>query len=298
MGSIKDTKRRLWFEKIRMVHRSQRCEEVWRRRLAEKFGLRLRYGERLMKPAHSFVGMPGQYSKPISKKIWIYWAQGFDNAPSLIKGCVKSWYDNNPNWDVILLTDKNVSEFVVFTDELIEKRRVMTVQAYSDVLRLALVSNHGGVWVDATAFCSAPLEYWLPSLTQAGFFCFTNCGWRRPAASWFLASHPQSQLSKLWYDSVVQYWIHADKAHQYFWVHQLFSELIRNNKVARKCYDLMPKIDASASHAVQRYAEKPNPVFFSDLKQAIDEGCIPVSKLNNWEAGTKEEQLARHLLGF
>ena len=34
------------------------------------------------------------------KIIWIYWHQGWGNAPEIIKICKKSWIKKNPEWDV------------------------------------------------------------------------------------------------------------------------------------------------------------------------------------------------------
>ena len=37
------------------------------------------------------------------KNIWLFWHQGWENAPELIKICKDSCIDNNPDWNINLL---------------------------------------------------------------------------------------------------------------------------------------------------------------------------------------------------
>ena len=46
--------------------------------------------------------------KPLPRKIWILWLQGFENAPPLVKLCVKSWQRLNPDWSINLLTEDSL----------------------------------------------------------------------------------------------------------------------------------------------------------------------------------------------
>lgn len=42
------------------------------------------------------------------------WWQGLDNAPEIVKACVDSVRRNAGNREVIIITDKNVREYVSF----------------------------------------------------------------------------------------------------------------------------------------------------------------------------------------
>lgn len=37
----------------------------------------------------------------------------------------------------------------------------ITIQEYADILRMELLNQNGGVWVDATLFCIKPLDSWI-----------------------------------------------------------------------------------------------------------------------------------------
>ena len=90
---------------------------------------------------------------PIEKIIWIYWHQGWDNAPDIIKICKKSWIKKNPEWDVRALDFKSINHFV---DINLEKNilKSLCIAHQSDLIRLGLLEKYGGVWVDASLFCN------------------------------------------------------------------------------------------------------------------------------------------------
>jgi len=39
-------------------------------------------------------------------------------------------------------------------------------------VRILLLHEFGGIWVDATLLCNRPLDEWLPSTMTEGFFAF------------------------------------------------------------------------------------------------------------------------------
>ena len=49
-----------------------------------------------------------------SNKIWMCWWQGLDSAPEIVKACVESVRRNAGGREVIIITDKNVSNYVKF----------------------------------------------------------------------------------------------------------------------------------------------------------------------------------------
>ena len=172
-------------------------------------------------------------------------------------------------------------------------KKNLSVQHFSDILRIVLLERHGGVWVDATAYCILPLDGWLPPLMQADFFGFSNCGRSASVASWFLASQPSSLLICSWRECADRYWELVDTAHQYFWVHQLFSRAVHKDSRTRQIYNCMPRVDASGPLSVQRFAEARGGDLSRTerLRIAICSGCIPVAKLSRWPGNSSAEEV-------
>lgn len=96
-------------------------------------------------------------------KVWLCWWQGIDNAPALVQRCVESIQRNVKEHDVIILTDENYRRYVDIPDWIVDKYRngVFSRTHFSDILRYCLLSQHGGLWLDATFFCARPLDDYL-----------------------------------------------------------------------------------------------------------------------------------------
>ena len=89
-----------------------------------------------------------------TKKIWCLWWQGIENAPLIVKKCVNSIKKNKGDYDFILITKDNYSEYVDIDEYIINKleKKQITITHFSDILRARLLSTYGGVWVDATMY--------------------------------------------------------------------------------------------------------------------------------------------------
>ena len=88
------------------------------------------------------------------------WFQGWDEAPPVCKLCLESWVHYNPDWKVHKLSLTNILNYV--PKEKFDK--IMKVESWthrSDLVRIYLLANYGGLWVDATNFCNKPLKSWL-----------------------------------------------------------------------------------------------------------------------------------------
>lgn len=92
-------------------------------------------------------------------KIWMCWWQGEENAPEIVRVCIDSVRRNAGGHEVIVITDENLSDYAHIPDWVLEKvgAGVMSRTHLSDLLRLSLLAEHGGLWLDATFFCAGPV---------------------------------------------------------------------------------------------------------------------------------------------
>ncbi len=91
-------------------------------------------------------------------KIWVFWAQGFENAPDIVKICNIQLNKNNEN--VINLSMDNIRNYVDIPQYIIDKlnNNVISITHFSDILRMSLLAKHGGLWIDSTCFTSNNLS--------------------------------------------------------------------------------------------------------------------------------------------
>lgn len=98
-------------------------------------------------------------NKP-SNKIWVYWYQGIENAPDIVKMCIKSMRDNLYDSEVIILTKDNMDDYIDLPAHLKEKHEngIINRTNFSDIVRMFILKTHGGFWFDATILVTKKLS--------------------------------------------------------------------------------------------------------------------------------------------
>ena len=132
------------------------------------------------------------YSVEDDQTIFVYWKQGWGNAPDIVKKCIESVKANACHHPVILLDENNVRDYVIMPDFIERKHQDGHIKEalYSDLLRLSLLIKYGGCWIDATCFLSKQIPQYL---FDSGFFMFSSshlAGNLSPieGSSWFIIS--------------------------------------------------------------------------------------------------------------
>jgi hypothetical protein len=125
---------------------------------------------------------------PRVKIVWMFWQQGWHQAPEIVRRCHDSWVRHNPSYDVLAVDGKTLFDFVQFPPTVTLDREDFPVQKVAALGRLALLSRYGGAWADATVMCARSLDAWLDDYYAAGFFAFRDPGIDRLMSNWFIAS--------------------------------------------------------------------------------------------------------------
>jgi hypothetical protein len=211
--------------------------------------------------------------------IYILWIQGFDNAPLIVKECVKSWKYYNPDWNIILLDKTNLSTYINISEHIDLSGKDINNTTLSEIIRVILLKLYGGLWTDATTFCNRPLNEWLPNYIKDDFFAFEKPGPDRLLSSWFLYSEPDTYIINNWYKQVLIYYTTNNKPHTYFWFHYLFGDLYNSDIKFRELWDKVIKLPANnyGPHYLQErgmFDIKTN-----EIKFDIDKKITPLYKL-------------------
>lgn len=87
--------------------------------------------------------------------IWVFWWQGYNNMPDIIKMCHESKVRNSGGHPVILLTQENINDYIQFPDCVWSKfnEKILRIQHLADMIRVQLIQKYGGIWLDASIFC-------------------------------------------------------------------------------------------------------------------------------------------------
>lgn len=97
----------------------------------------------------------------IPKMIWVFWWQGFDSMPNVVKECYNSIIRNSNGREVVLITGETYMDYVIIPRYIVNKvsKGIISYTHFSDYLRVALLSKYGGLWIDAAIFVTKPIQY-------------------------------------------------------------------------------------------------------------------------------------------
>lgn len=163
-----------------------------------------------------------------SNKVWICWFQGMENAPELVQKCYESVQKNLKDKEIILITEKNMMDYVEFPEFIIDKWKsgIITNTHMTDLLRLELLIKYGGLWLDATVFCSSsniPEYIWNSDL----FFYQTlkpgKDGHSLINSSWLISAKTNNKILMVVRDLCYEYWKKNNYMIDYFLLHFFIS---------------------------------------------------------------------------
>lgn len=105
------------------------------------------------------------------KIVWQYWAQGFDSSsmPDLVKVCLKSVEKYTQDYTLLRISDENLDEYIEVPDWLRDKMVIISKAHFSDLLRCILLSQYGGLWLDASVFLTGDIPEYV---YKSGFFMY------------------------------------------------------------------------------------------------------------------------------
>ena len=259
----------------------------------------------------------------LNRVVWILWLQGFENAPEVVRFCLHTWKARNPTWQVVELTDGNLADYI--DPDSLSVLRSLTIerQKFANLIRLYLISRHGGVWTDASNYCCRPLDDWLPRHMASGFFAFRNPGPGRILSNWFLSAVKGNVLTSLVFEqhrdffvknrfamrtaadrararrlsyildrsaTFAQLWTYplitrTMKTYPYYIFHYHFARIVRENAECRQIWNRTPSVSALGPLKMSR-AGLGSPMttqLIEDLEHLKD----PLYKLK-WKEGEQE----------
>ena len=162
-----------------------------------------------------------------SNKIWICWFQGMENAPELVKKCYESVVGNNPDKEVVVITTENMGDYVTFPDFLMEKWKqgIITHTHMTDLLRLELLINHGGMWLDATVLCTGKAPDYFFDSNLFFYQCLKpgRDGHASYISSWLMEAKTNNKVLMAARELCYEYWKNHNAMIDYFLLHDFMA---------------------------------------------------------------------------
>lgn len=97
----------------------------------------------------------GKRSHEHPRVIWWCWLQGIESAPKIVKACYNS-LSLLKGYKVKMIDNANWREYVELPRYIVEKweRGRIPAAMFSDLLRVELLIEYGGTWIDSTVLCT------------------------------------------------------------------------------------------------------------------------------------------------
>ncbi len=151
----------------------------------------------------SFVwgDLNASYEKVIPKIIWIYWDDEIIKSKT-VKACVDNIRLLHPDYEIKMLNKNTVHQYISFDLEMVEN---LPLANKSDLIRLKLLSQYGGIYLDASTLLLEKLD-WVLELnnsngtdTLAYYTKDNTSDMNFPVIeTWLLASIPNSTFINDW----------------------------------------------------------------------------------------------------
>ena len=121
-------------------------------------------------------------------------------------------------YQLFVVTEANYRELVTFPPYIEQKYREGKISRahFSDLLRLALLTKYGGVWIDATVYCSEDAGAFF---AKQPLFAYQHI-WRGApgihASSWLIAAIPHHPILEATLTLLDRYWQDHDALVHYY----------------------------------------------------------------------------------
>lgn len=165
-----------------------------------------------------------------SNKVWICWFQGMENAPVLVQKCYESVKENLKGREIVLITSENMEQYVQFPDYILEKwkKGIITHTHLTDLLRLELLIKYGGMWLDATVYCSDEEKNIPAYFFDSDLFFYQSLkpgrdGHCQYISSWLMSAKTNNKILMATRKLCYEYWKTNNSMYDYFLLHDFIS---------------------------------------------------------------------------
>lgn len=206
--------------------------------------------------------------------IWQFWDNPLGRTtPGIVTSSLESVSKFKGNFEHKILdisTFEQYSDLPGFVLDKFKKGQISYIH-FSDLLRLNLLKNHGGVWMDATAYMTDAVPKFI---LEEEFFVFLTGKLSRFPYSYmqncFIRAKKGSFLCEAWYRMCIQYWKDETEVLDYFQHQLMFKALVGNQAIAKNLFSQMPQISEDGIHQLvgDNLLKKFDPIEWERIRKA------------------------------
>lgn len=188
---------------------------------------------------------------PYPDKIWVCWLQGIDHAPHIVKKCVESIKTHAAEQEVILITNENLSQYLQLPKYILTKwkKGIISNTHFSDIIRINLLNEYGGIWIDSTVLLTGPIPAYIK---EANLFFFQGPELANVIANnWFIGAKPHNEIIFLLKELLHEYWEKENKLRSYSIFHLFLTMIVHSTSDRERQWKQIPYIYAELPKMLQ-----------------------------------------------
>lgn len=191
--------------------------------------------------------------------IWQYWHQGKENAPELIQRCFESVQKYKGDRKINILSFDTIKDYVELPQryyDLVSSGK-MPVALFSDILRMYLLTQYGGVWIDSTILLTDK----IPQEIIDSSFCVVRKdpekdNQENKMSCYFIRADKNSPNLNAIKRTLENYWAENDFMINYFMFEHISTMLSDKTPELKAEWDKMPYLDGEICGKLQTIMDK------------------------------------------
>jgi len=186
--------------------------------------------------------------------IWTCWLQGYDNAPPIVKSCITSMRTYANGYEVVIITEENISDYVAMPEFILTKYKagIISTAHFADLLRLLLLINYGGIWLDAAVLLTQKIPQ---TLLDSDLFVFQSCILHndvQPCSNWFIIAQKGNPILLKVLHILLSFWKENSKLINYFIFHVAVQLVITQDHQAKQLWSKLFYKNNADPHLLQK----------------------------------------------
>lgn len=178
---------------------------------------------------------------PSRAPIWFCWFQGEDNLPEIPKLCLTMLRKYSNNHPVIVITQDNYRDYVEIPSRIVNlfKCGNISYSHFSDILRINLITQKGGLWMDSTMLLTKNID---ERIFETPFYTvkikeFGNFVSRSRWSVFFIGGTAGNILTSCICEYYIRYWEKENCLIDYFFTDYAIDIAYKSNKEIKNIID-------------------------------------------------------------
>lgn len=158
----------VWSNVVRSYTQNAHCSEETRQKVLDTTHdtiyqyLSNRYGAIVTQISENQIAETPNDNSPI----WVFWWQGKEHSPYIIQSCINNICKNAGHHPVHIVDKTNYQLYSSIPQHILKKFNdgKMSITHFSDYLRVNLLCNNGGLWIDGSIFVKQQIPEYVFSM--------------------------------------------------------------------------------------------------------------------------------------